>query len=459
MHEMLPDFSYEIEQIQKGGITPELVQRILRKFEPRQAEMKRLYQRYLGDPQGIPIFQRRLADERKVNNRVANDFFGEIVDMKVGYFAGNPISYNYAKDDPNYEEAQGLITRFAALNNLPDLDVEVTKMAAICGYGARLLYIDKKARERAKNLPAYGTVFLTTTGDITEPDYALYVYTVLDERDSPIRKVEFYDAAYTHFFIETRSNSGTYQVEKPPEPHPFGMCPVVGFPNNAELQGDAEKVLSLIDAYDRTMSDVNSEIEAFRLAYMAFVGGQIDEETLNEARKTGAFNIPDGGDIKFITKQLNDDIVEHHLNRLHDNIYRFSKTPDLSDDAFGGGAQSGEARKYRLLGLEMKTGFFENKFRSASKRMFELLAGPWKMKTPSLKFDPLNVWYEFKRNFPRDLLYEAQATRQLKGMVSEQTRLSQLSFVDDAQYEIELMQRERDEIPELDMPDDEGDDA
>lgn len=74
MHEMLPDFSYEIEQVQKGGITPELVQRILRKFEPRQAEMKRLYLRYLGDPQGVPIFQRRLADERKVNNRVANDF-------------------------------------------------------------------------------------------------------------------------------------------------------------------------------------------------------------------------------------------------------------------------------------------------------------------------------------------------------------------------------------------------
>ena len=210
------------------------------------------------------------------------------------------------------------------------------------------------------------------------------------------------------------------------------MCPVIGYPNNDELRGDAEKVLTLIDAIDRTMSDVNSEIEAFRLAYMAFLGGEIDEETLNEARKTGAFSIPEGGDIKFITKQLDDAIVENHLNRLHDNIYRFSKTPDLSDQVFGSGNQSGEARKYKLLGLEMKTGFFENKFRSAAKRMFELLAKPWNMKMPSLKFDPLYVWYEFKRNFPKDLLYEAQATRMLKNMVSEQTRLSQLSFVDDA---------------------------
>jgi SPP1 family phage portal protein len=207
------------------------------------------------------------------------------------------------------------------------------------------------------------------------------------------------------------------------------------------------------------MSDVNSEIEAFRLAYMAFIGGQIDEETLNEARKTGAFNIPEGGDAKFITKELKDDVVEHHLDRLHDNIYRFSKTPDLSDEAFGGGAQSGEARKYRLLGLEMKTGFFENKFRSASKRMFELLADPWRMKNPGLKFDPLNVWFEFKRNFPRDLLYEAQATQMLKGNVSEQTRLSQLSFIDDAQYEMELMEQDRQGIPDLRLPDDEDDEV
>lgn len=456
---MLPDFSYEIEQIQQRGITPELVKRILKKFEPRQSEMMALYLRYLGDRRGVPIFQRHPDDNRKINNVLANDYFGEIIDMKTGYFAGNPISYNYSKDVPEYKAAQDQITRFASLNNLPDLDVEVTKMAAICGYGARLMYIDKEARERAKNLPAYGTVFLTSSGDITEPDYALYVYVVLNENNSPIRKVEFYDDMHTYYFIETKSNSNTYMVEKPPEPHPFGMCPVIGYPNNDELRGDAEKVLTLIDAIDRTMSDVNSEIEAFRLAYMAFLGGEIDEETLNEARKTGAFSIPEGGDIKFITKQLDDAIVENHLNRLHDNIYRFSKTPDLSDQVFGSGNQSGEARKYKLLGLEMKTGFFENKFRSAAKRMFELLAKPWNMKMPSLKFDPLYVWYEFKRNFPKDLLYEAQATRMLKTMVSEQTRLSQLSFVDDAQYELDLMQRERDEIPELELPDDEDDDA
>ena len=36
----------------------------------------------------------------------------------------------------------------------------------------------------------------------------------------------------------------------------------------------------------------------------------------------------------------------------------------------------------------------------------------------------------FKRNVPLDMLYEAQTTAQLKGLVSEPTRLELLSFVE-----------------------------
>lgn len=450
---MFVDYTYEIEQIQANGISADIVKRILVKFAPRQEQMLAMYLRYKADEKTVPILTRSFDDKNKVNNRINNDYFGEIVDFKTGYFAGNPISYNYSKDEENYQLAQDHISNFTIVNSMPDLDVETTKMAATCGYGARLMYIDPQAKERAKNLPAYGTVFLTTEGDITEPEYALYVYTVLDKDNNPIRKVEFYDDVMIHYYKETRSESNTFVIEKDPKPHLFSYCPVIGYPNNAELQGDAEKVLALIDAFDRTMSDVNSEIEAFRLAYMAFIGGLIDEEALEEAKKTGAFNVPQGGDAKFITKDMNDEAVENHLNRVHNNIYRFSKTPDLSDEAFGGN-QSGEARKYKLLGLEMKTGFFQNKFRTAANRMFKLLEGPWNLKTPSLKFDHLKVWYEFKRNFPQDLLYEADATNKLKGYVSEQTRLSKLSFVDDPQYEMKLMERERD-IPPLEDEEDE----
>lgn len=58
--------------------------------------------------------------------------------------------------------------------------------------------------------------------------------------------------------------------------------------------------------------------------------------------------------------------------------------------------------------------------------------------------DYLKVWFSFKRNLPSNLLEEAQTSGQLKGQVSEETRLSTLSIVDDVQYEIERMKAEQD---------------
>lgn len=45
------------------------------------------------------------------------------------------------------------------------------------------------------------------------------------------------------------------------------------------VKGDAEKGLSLIDAYDRTLSDVSNEIEQCGLAYLILKGLGADEDT------------------------------------------------------------------------------------------------------------------------------------------------------------------------------------
>lgn len=58
--------------------------------------------------------------------------------------------------------------------------------------------------------------------------------------------------------------------------------------------------------------------------------------------------------------------------------------------------------------------------------------------------DYLKVWFSFKRNLPSNILEEAEIAAELKGQVSEETRLSMLSFVDDVQYEIERMKAEQD---------------
>ena len=232
-------------------------------------------------------------------------------------------------------------------------------------------------------------------------------------------------------------------------PHGFALCPLIGYANNDELMGDVDKVLTIIDAIDRTTSDVNSEIEAFRLAYLLFLGYDITQEQLDQMKNNGALGVPADGlpgatrEVKFLEKNLNDKAIENHLNRLHDAVYRFTGTPDLADEAFSG-SQSGESLKFKLFGLETKCARFEQKFKAADTRMFEVMATKWRVS--GLIIDPFKVFAEFKRNFPQNILHDAQVQKELNGLMSTQTRLGLFPGIDDVEYEMTLMDKERDEM-------------
>ncbi|PWZ98446.1 phage portal protein, partial [Staphylococcus pseudintermedius] len=55
--------------------------------------------------------------------------------------------------------------------------------------------------------------------------------------------------------------------------------------------------------------------------------------------------------VDFIYKQYDVAGVEAYKKRIQKDIHKFTNTPDLSDENFGG-VQSGEAMKYKLFGVE-----------------------------------------------------------------------------------------------------------
>lgn len=417
----------------------------------RHQEQNRLYERYKGSKTGVPIFTREypIADTSKVNNKIANDFFSDIVDTKTGYMAGQPITYEYEDDT-----ITKTIDDFNKRNSISDLDSESIKMAAIAGYSARYCYIDKEGEVGIINVPPWETIFISDELGVTDAEYAIRYYPV-EIDGNKFTKAEFMEPDRITYWIRQedqfkKDDPFILDVTESPNPFPhlLGGCPLICFPNNEEMQGDCEKVLSLIDGYDKTLSDVNSEIEQFRLAYLALYGINADEETLKKMRQTGAISIPEtDGRAEFITKDLNDTIVENHLNRLESHIYMFAKSVKITDESFAANA-SGVAMKYKMFGLESKCITTERKFTKALYRMFEVLAGYFDKR--GVSFDPWEFKFTWVRNFPLDLLSEAQSTVQLKGMVSEETRLAQLTFVNNVQEEIEKMQQDNADNVNLD---------
>ena len=455
--ELYPDYSSEIDELKTKELSIELLYKIIKKHYYNSKYNRNLYKRYMTLDGELPIFKRkpRFSDD-VINNKINNDFFSEIVDFKTGYFAGEPISYGYSKGEEaesvtggevGIDRATKAITDFVTLNNMFGVDMETTKFASIYGYAGRLFYIAPNGDVRVMPVHGYETIILSST-DISWPEFAVRYYEVQDKDYVKRWVVEFYDNTYVYIYKGYLSSLKL--VEK--REHGFDYCPLQGIANNKELMGDAEKVLALIDDYDKVLSDNSNEVESFVHAYMVFKNLRIDDDTIREAQKNGAIKIPPvgssakEGSVEFLTKNINDSFTEHHLDRLRDNIYRFSKTPNLNDDSFG--SASGISLKFKLHGLETKCGMFEAKMMDAAQYMWKLLCAVWAKK--NIIVDPLQITMDFTRNFPLDTLAEAQTVQALIGAgIPKEVAYSQLSFVDDVDYVMEMIENEKNDTVSL----------
>lgn len=430
------------------GINEETLQNIIADTQKDRDRMYNLYKRYDVDPEGPEIFSRNLVDyqlesdrvqrlDDKVNNRLNNAFDAEIVDTKIGYMFGHPISYGYDKtSEVKNPKMESLIEEFLLRNNSEDTDAEFGLVAAVCGKAARLAYVDKDGDFRVKNIDPWQVVFIGD--DIHEPDYSLRVY-----KEDGKQYAEFYDEKDIYFFTEEKGWELTDI-----QPHLFEFDPLFGVENNRDQKGDAEKVYALINAYDRTLSDASNEIEQYRLAYLILKGIGADEDTMESFKKGGLIELlGDNDEVKYLTKDINDTMIENHLNRLEENIMRFAKSVNFSDESFGGNI-TGVAMKYKLMALENKCITMERKFVSSLRYQFKVLFSAWSKLHGLSKEDYLKVYYSFKRNLPDNLLEEAQVQQALKGLVSDTTRLGLFSQVDDVPFEKDEMKKEMQEMDE-----------
>lgn len=439
---------------QAGGIpTPEVLGEIIADHRALKQQTLDRHGRYTQAKKSTPILEREFDGEaaKKINNKLANDYFGEIVDTKVGYLFGSPVVYGYDKGAPGYAAIAAQIERFKKINNLDLINGEVCKFAAMGGYDAMLAYIDKEGQERVMRIDPWEAVIISKTS-YTEPEYGLVYYKTWDDK----ARAEFYNGEDKYIF-EGADFENLLEISN--KPHMFKYCPLVGIPNNAELQGDGDKVFTLIDAFDRALSDMNNEIEQYRLAYMIFVGYEPDEETLAQMIKTGALFIPtseDGEKIDWLVKELNPAYVDSHLDRLEANITRFAKHVNFTDAAFGSDI-TGPAMRYKLFALETKSKFFERQHEAAMLHLFKVIGSAWQ--TKGMAFDYALVDLKYTRNIPVNIVDEATAATTLMAITSKRTALGTLSMVNDVDEEMERIKQEAEEMIDLDNIDDEDDDT
>ena len=424
----------ELERLD-GTVTTEIINDLVNGHADERRRMRRLYDEYRGE---VPILDRK-ASGGDGGVSMVNDYRGDIIDTITGYVFGKPITYTV--EDASDERVHELLRRFLADNGIADLDARTGKTTSICGSASRLCYINTGGTVRVMAVPPWESVFIRD-GSRDDIRYAMRYYTVETQERGvwrECRRIEWYDARQVTYLVEDDKGAFVSDPLEPlnPCPHMFDGVPLISFQNNDEEQGDFEKVVSLIDGYDRAVSYDQDEIEALRHAYLKITGATLDADDAEAARLSRSFNIPDGGDIEFLVKNINDRFNENHIKRLEENIYRFSHCPNMSDEKFSGAGQSGESRKWKLFGLENRSIAKERKFNAGLRAQFAVVTSAWRRMGYGVNAGDIAM--TFSRNMPVELKYEAEVTNLLKGVVSERTRLRHLSLVNDVESELSAM--------------------
>lgn len=442
--------------------TSDVIKQAIELHRPSSTTTFGLYSRY--DQEGLAIQSREMPDPKKPNNKLPHDYRGYIVNQAVGYLWGKPLAYQIDKlkyDENTLKTYNEALSLFNIRNAIDDADSELGKLMSICGYAARLLYVDKEGEHGVVVIPPWEVVFILSS-DGNRYGMRYYKVTVQEGTEQKERtRVEWYDGTNVSFFVENENGDYIPDPDEEMKEHTYDYVPLILFQNNDEEKGDFEKVEAIIDAYDKNRSDSVNEIETFANAYMGFKGVTVDKETIDTAKQTGAFEVPEDGDVFFITKNINDTFVENTRKNLNEDIHKFSASVDMADEKFSGSAQSGESRKWKLIDLENKAGTKARKFGKGLREQFKVLCSAWNKK--GIQLDYLYIYWEFKRNLPIDLAYIGEYASKLKGVHSDRTLLEQIPYIEDIDYEIAIMKEEQAEamsaypLSDIDNDEDEGD--
>ena len=385
------------------------------------------------------ILNRTMRDASKPNNKIANSYASYITDTLVGYFVGKPISYN--GNDPDILNELQMIFEY---NDEADENAELAKNASIYGIAYELLYMNDNV-VRFKSLdPKECIPIFDDTLDNNLLAFIRYYdnYDVI--QDKTITIIEVITDKET-FRYQTTSTLGSLTFIES-YPHYFGMVPVAIYKNNEEESGDFEQVISLIDAYDKLESDSLNDFEYFVDAYLALYGFTAEPEDIAQMKENRVLLMDEGTSAEWLIKDTSDNNIENIKNRIDADIHKFAKCPNLADKEFASNA-SGVAIKFKLLGTENKVAIKERKFKRGLQQRLELLANIKGVLANG--FDWRSIDIVFTRNIPANDADIANMVNTLSGIVSEETLLAQIPFVEDVASEIERLDKEKEKNKEL----------
>lgn len=378
----------------------------------------------------FPIFHEKTKPEWKPDNRIAVNFAKYIVDTMNGYFIGNPIKITV---DGGEEAIEKYIEFLDQYNDQDDNNAELSKICSIYGKGYEMYYNDEDGN--------VGIIYL-------DPTEAFMIYD-----DSVLKRERYFVRLYRdednvlHGSVSDQEKVRWFTIKgkivwnEQEQLHYFNGVPATEYRENKECQGIFEPVMSIINAFNKAISEKANDVDYFADAYLKIIGTLLDEDELKHIRSDRVINFDGDGEsviVDFLQKPNGDTTQENLLDRLQNLIFLIAMVANISNENFG--TSSGIAMAYKLQGMSNLRKTKERKFTSGMNRRYKLIfSNPG---NAMKKDDWVKLHYKFTPNVPANLLEESQIAQNLSGVVSQETQLGVLSVVDNPKTEIERIDKE-----------------
>jgi SPP1 family phage portal protein len=388
---------------------------------------QKLLDAYMSDHE---ILHQQEKPKYKPDNRIVVNFPKYIVDTMNGFFLGNPIK-TVADDDKVAEYVEYL----DQYNDQDDNNAELSKICSIFGKGYEMYFTDEESELCITYLSPIEAFMVFDDSILERPLYFIRRYTDRDNNEWGSISSEY---GVRYFKI----TGGVEWTDEDWVPHYFPGVPATEYVENSERQGLFEPVLTLVNAYNKAISEKANDVDYFADAYMKVLGVTLDEEGVRHIRDNRIINFEGENAekliVEFMGKPESDTTQENLLERTERLIFQISMVANISDENFG--AATGIALKYKLQAMSNLEKTKERKFTSGMNRRYKLLFGH-----PSSKVQKdawVQLHYRYTPNIPANLLEEAQIAAQMEGIVSHETQLKVLSVVDDIEGELDKIEEE-----------------
>ena len=294
--------------------------------ESNRSDIQYLYDYYKGK---TPILGKTKEIRENINHKICVNRAHEIVDFKLGYCFGEPIQYIRRGEEENLTDDIAKLNDYMYLADKATADKELAEWMLICGVGYRMAMPTDTFS--IYTLDPRNTFVIRYSG-LGHPVVAAVTYV---EKENLGRIYSVYTD--TEYFK-------TDLISVDAEPVYLGGNPIVEYRADNAMLGSFEIVLPLLDAINEIESNRLDDIVQFVNSFLAVVGAELDEETVNNINEWKMMALPEGADAKYLAASMKQSDIQTLVDDLYQTILTICGLPNRN----GGSSTSDTGRATEL---------------------------------------------------------------------------------------------------------------